>query len=82
MSKICRTYAYLVPSSIGSRSFAIAWYVNSWMKGVSVSIARSVIIIVARGRGGSDDFYSEVRATRMFDKRLSALTGHSGLAFL
>ena len=39
---------------MGSRSFAIAWYVNSCSSGAIVSIERSVTISVPRGRGGSD----------------------------
>ncbi len=50
-----RTHVYLAPSSIFNKSFAIAWYVNSCTNGVRVSMDRSVMISVARGRGGSDD---------------------------
>ena len=44
------TDMYRTPSSMGSKSFAIAWYVNSCKKGATVSIDRSVIINVPLGR--------------------------------
>ena len=47
-------YMYVVPSWMGSRSLAIAWYVNSCSNGATVSIALSVMISVPRGRGGSE----------------------------
>jgi hypothetical protein len=49
-------HVYLVPSSIGRRSLIIAWYVNSWINGAIMSMERSVIINVPRGRGGSEGF--------------------------
>lgn len=50
-------YVYFVPSSMGSKSLHIAWYVNSWMRGATTSIARSVMTSVPRGLDGSDGFY-------------------------
>lgn len=41
---------------MGSKSFAIAWYVNSCSRGATVSIALSVTISVPRGRTGSAGF--------------------------
>ena len=41
---------------MGSRSFAIAWYVNSCSSGAMASIARSVTMSVPRGRTGSEGF--------------------------
>ena len=76
------TYMYFCPSSIGSRSCAMAWYVNSCINGARVSMDRSVMMSVPLERPGVAFFghiYPSTSVTKAI--RCRKPTGKSLFAF-